>query len=61
MLLEWTKNLRQQHFSIPNEPTTLCGRPMLGTNYARVYDQEDKTPCPKSAHEAQLYRLDESA
>jgi len=60
-LYEWTKKLGQQHWQIPNEPTTLCGMPMLGNNYARVYNQEDKTPCPKCAHEAQLYRLDESA
>ena len=36
-LNEWTKKLGQQHFSVPNEPTTLCGMPMLGNNYARAY------------------------
>ena len=45
-LFEWTKKLGQQHFSVPNEPTTLCGMPMLGNNYARAYGDEDKTPCP---------------
>jgi len=46
---EWTKKLGQQHWSIPNEHGTLCGMPMLGNNYARVYDQEDKTPCRSCA------------
>ena len=45
-LFEWTKKLAQQHFSVPGEHGTLCGMPMLGNNYARVYGDEDKTPCP---------------
>ena len=62
MLHEWTKKLGQQHWSIPGSYTgTLCGMPMLGNNYAKHIDEEDKTPCPKCAHEAQLYRLNESA
>jgi hypothetical protein len=46
---EWTKKLGQQHWSIPSDNGTLCGMPMLGNNYARAYDQEDKTPCPTCA------------
>ena len=45
-LFEWTKKLGQQHFSVPGEHGTLCGMPMLGNNYARVYGDEDKPPCP---------------
>ncbi len=61
-LYEWTKKLGQQHWSIPGTYTgTLCGMPMLGNNYAKHIDEEDKTPCPQCAHQAQLYRLDESA
>jgi len=45
-LFEWTKKLGQQHFSVPGEHGTLCGMPMLGNNYARVYSDADKTPCP---------------
>ena len=44
-LNEWTKRLGQQHFSVHNQPHTLCGKPMLGNNYAKAYSQEDKTPC----------------
>ena len=54
-LNEWTKKLGQQHWQIRNEPTTLCGMPMLGNNYARVYDQEDKTPCPRCAEEKRKF------
>jgi|OM-RGC.v1.032269251 hypothetical protein len=56
-LNEWTKKLGQQHFNVPNEPTTLCGMPMLGNNYARVYSDTDKTPCPK-CEEALVLRAD---
>jgi len=45
---EWTKKLGQQHFSMGGGET-LCGMPMLGNNYAREYEQEDKTPCPTCA------------
>jgi len=45
-LYEWTKKLGQQHFSVPGAHTTLCGMPMLGNNYARAYNQDDKTTCP---------------
>ena len=45
---EWTKKLGQQHFSMADGTgRTLCDMPMLGNNYASVYYDEDKTPCPK--------------
>ena len=56
-LNEWTKKLGQQHFSVPNTPTTICGKPMLSNNYASVYSQEDKTPCPE-CEENMAFRLD---
>lgn len=46
-LFEWTKRLGQQHWSIPSTGETLCGRPMLGNNYAKHIDNKDKTPCDK--------------
>ena len=46
---EWTKKLGQQHWSMNGEHGTLCGMPMLGNNYARYYDEEDKTPCHSCA------------
>ena len=58
-LNEWTKKLGQQHWNVRDEPTTLCGMPMLGNNYARVYDQEDKTPCPQCQNQIQMFRLSE--
>jgi len=43
MLYEWTKKLGQQHWSIPGSfEGTLCGMPMLGNNYAKHIDEEDK-------------------
>lgn len=53
---EWTKKLGQQHFSVPNTPTTLCGKPMLGNNYASAYGQQDKTPCEECEEEL-AYRV----
>ncbi len=50
-LYEWTKKLGQQHFHVPNTPTTLCGKPMLGNNYANAYGQQEKTPCPECEEE----------
>ncbi len=42
---EWTKRLGQQHLSMNDSSTTLCGKPMLGNNYATVLDDDEKTPC----------------
>lgn len=48
-LFEWTKRLGHQCWSIPGSGTgqTLCGRPMLGNNYAKHIDDKDKKPCDK--------------
>ena len=42
---EWTKKLGQKHWSKSNSPTTICGKPMLGNNYASLINEENKTPC----------------
>ncbi len=42
---EWTKRLGQRPYSMPGDSTTLCGKPMLGNNYARHLDEEHKTTC----------------
>ena len=55
---EWTKKLGQQHWSIGDG--TLCGMPMLGNNYASVYDQEDKTPCPDCQQRREFIEVGES-
>lgn len=60
-LYEWTKKLGQQHWSIPGSfEGTLCGMPMLGNNYAKHIDEEDKTPCPQCQQQVQMFRLNES-
>ena len=48
---EWTKKLGQQHFSLPRTSNgmTMCGRPMLGNNYAKHIAEEDKVPCKECA------------
>ena len=42
-IYEWTKKLGQQHWYELGENETLCGRPMLGNNYAEAYIE--KKPC----------------
>ena len=45
---EWTKKLGQQHIclNIPQlKQTTLCGKPMLGNNYATIIPPAYKTQC----------------
>jgi len=46
-LFEWTKRLGQQHWSRKGESATLCGKPMLGNNYADYLTQHQKIPCSK--------------
>ena len=45
MFYQWTKRLGQKHWAKSNSPTTICGKPMLGNNYASLIKEEDKTPC----------------
>jgi len=49
---EWTKRLGQKHWSRPGESETICGKPMLGNNYARILTEKDKELCEdcKAAH-----------
>ena len=49
----WTKKCDDLHFTVGSEATTLCGRPMLGNNYAKVYEQFDptRTTCAKCKEE----------
>jgi len=42
---EWTKRLGQKHWSITGSGRTLCGKPMLGNNYANVLAEDEKEPC----------------
>jgi hypothetical protein len=56
---EWTKRLGQQHFSMGGEHETLCGMPMLGNNYARHLDQEDKQPCRTCAERMEFIQTGE--
>ncbi len=42
----WVKKLGQWHLQHPGESNTLCGRPMLGNNYASRIPTEDREPCP---------------
>ena len=57
---EWTKKLGQQHWSVHGEYGTLCGKPMLGNNYARDIYDEDKTPCPECAERKDFIETGES-
>jgi len=57
---EWTKRLGQQHFSMSGQHETLCGMPMLGNNYASVYDQSEKEPCADCKAHRELIEVGES-
>ena len=50
---EWTKRLGQQHWNIAGKGQTLCGKPMLGNNYAKHIENEDKTPCESCQEQLQ--------
>lgn len=43
--MEWVERLGQQHWSIPGDHETLCGKPMLGNDYTKWLRDEDKVPC----------------
>jgi len=41
----WTKKIDNLHLHHGNSSTTLCGKPMLGTNYQAEFP--DRELCPK--------------
>jgi len=43
-MYDWVKKLGQWHKS--NGGSTLCGKPMLGSNYAMDIPVEERDPCP---------------
>tara|TARA_R100001244_G_scaffold112878_1_gene83545 strand:- start:2088 stop:2294 length:207 start_codon:yes stop_codon:yes gene_type:complete len=57
---EWTKRLGQQHWSFPGKYETLCGRPMLGNNYAKHVPDNEKTPCEDCQLKISFWQLGES-
>jgi hypothetical protein len=59
-LLEWTKRLGQQHWSIKGQYDTLCGRPMLGNNYAIRLPNNEKTPCEDCQLKISFWKLGEN-
>ena len=44
--MHWVKRLRQAHLS-EGGSRTLCGMPMLGSNYAELYSEADWNLCDK--------------
>ena len=46
----WVKRLGQHHLSQDNASVTLCGKPMLGNNYAGHIPQNELKPC-KECHD----------
>jgi len=45
VLLNWVKKLGQWHLS-DGKGQTLCGRPMLGNNYANYIPENERVKCP---------------
>jgi len=46
-IYEFTRRIGQQHWAESGSNSTLCGMPMLSTNYAAHIKAKDKTPCPE--------------
>ncbi len=48
---EWVKGMGQQHYALLTDGThsTLCGKPMLGNNYAKRLSDDAKEPCEHCA------------
>jgi len=44
---EWVKRLGQQHFSVRGKSVTACSMPMLGNNYSRHLEADEKKLCSK--------------
>ncbi len=49
MLRVWTKKLGQKHYTRDGMTETLCGRPMLGNNYASVIPESEQKECEECA------------
>jgi len=54
---EWTKKLGQQHWYIHGNDKTICGKPLLGNNYATVISDRDKVPCEECLNMKMLEKL----
>lgn len=55
-MYEWTKRLGQKHFALSGEYKTLCGKPMLGNNYAKRMPEAEKKQCTECATELEQRR-----
>lgn len=51
---EWTKRLGQKHWALAGENETLCEKPMLGNNYARHLEEDEKEPCTECAEKKDI-------
>lgn len=49
MLTVWTKRLGQKHYAEDNSNTTVCGKPMLGNNYANIIPENEQKECSECA------------
>lgn len=45
MLRVWTKRLGQKHYTRDGMTETLCGKPMLGNNYADIIPESGQIEC----------------
>ena len=50
---DWVKRLGQWHLAEKGQGVTLCGRPMLGNNYAREIPVEKRKQCKECWKQAQ--------
>ena len=55
----WVKRIRQAHLSGPAS-RKLCDMPMLGSNYARDYEQQYWNRCKECYNKAQSIKLDDA-
>ena len=55
----WVKRIKQAHLAGP-EHTTMCDMPMLGSNYARDFEQRHWNRCEECYNKAQKVKLDDA-
>lgn len=57
-LFAWTKKIDDIHYAIEGfHSETLCGRPMLGNNYASMYPKGLRRECPTCLKEIEARGL----
>ena len=58
MIRVWTKRLGQRHYTRDGMTETLCGRPMLGNNYASIIPESEQEECEECVEALEGDKID---